>query len=127
MIDNGFEEQCILTSAHFDPQTNELNSFGLHTVAGIMQNMPSTRKQVFIHRDVDAAVSEARYNSVDSIVKTYYGQVAPNAQIGFSNKMPASVPGIRAETIAKLYTEGAPAPIIKVSSGNDSVQKAVNK
>ncbi len=77
MIDRGFEEQCVLISAHFDPETHELNRFGQTTVAGIMQNMPTSRKKVFVNRDIDSNISQARLNSVQKMVGTYYGQIAP--------------------------------------------------
>jgi hypothetical protein len=126
MIENGFEEQCILMAAHFDPKTNELNRFGLHTVAGIMQNMPSTHKHVFVNQDTDTNVTQARLRSVEKIVDTFYGSIAPNAKVAVSSKLPSSIRGIRAETINTLFIDGAPSPIIPISSGSDSVSQSIN-
>ena len=127
MIDKGFEEQCVLMSVHFDPKTHELNKFGQSTVAGIMQNMPTSRKQVFVNRDIDGKISQARLNSVQKMVGTFYGEIAPNAQVAFSNMVPSSIKGNRAETINKLFIEGAPAPIIPISSGSNSVANSVQQ
>lgn len=125
MIDQGFEEQCCLSNEHFDASTNELNQFGVSTVAGIMQNMPSNHKHVFIHRDSDQDISQARLNSVNSMVRMMYGQMAPNAQVAFSNKQPSSVPGVRAETITNLFNANTPKPIIPISQGQQSVGQSV--
>ncbi len=125
MIDHGFEEQCVLSSVHFDPETHELNKFGISTVQGIMQNMPTSRKKVFINRDSDQSISQARLNNVDNVIHTYYKQVAPNAEVAFSNLMPSSIRGPRAETINKLFLQGAPAPIIPISSGSQSVSSSI--
>ncbi len=125
MIEQGFEEQCVLSGVHFDEQTNELNKFGRHAVAGIMQNMPTQFKNVYINRDADQAISDARMASVRDIVTTFYSQVAPNAQLNFSTKMPASITGTRAERINQSFIEGAPTPIIPISSGSDSVSSSV--
>ena len=126
MINEGFEAQCTLRSEHFDPKTHELNRFGLQTVAGIMQNMPSTYKKVYVNQDHDPTISKARKQSVESVVGTFYSQIAPDAQVAFTTKLPPSIRGIKAEGINKLFTEGAPMPIIPISSGSDSVQSAVN-
>ncbi len=126
MINGGFEEQCVLMSAHFDPDTNELNRFGLHTVAGIMQNMPSTHKKVYVNRDVEDSITDARIRNVESVVKTFYSQVAPNASVAVSRKLPASVRGNRAEKINSLFIGSAPTPIIPISSGSESVSQSIN-
>ena len=125
MIDQGFEEQCVLTSVHFDPETNELNRFGIFTVQGILQNMPTSRKKVFVNRDVDQSVSQARMDNVNQVVKTYYNHMAPNAEVAFSNMLPSSIKGNRAETINQLFIEGAPTPIIPISSGSQSVSGSI--
>ena len=125
MIDNGFEGQCALGPEHFDGETNQLNKFGMQAVAGIMQNMPSHRKHVFVNRDVEDSVSQARMDSVNSLVQTFYGHFAPNAQVSLSIQLPASVSGTVAEGISGRYIEGAPSPIIPVSAANQGISGSV--
>lgn len=127
MINGGFEEHCVLNSTHFDAETNDLNAFGLHAVAGIMQNMPTHRKQVFVNREADDHISQARLSNVQSVVSTYYGQIAPNAQVAYSSKMPASVTGARAEMISQKFIKGQPSPIIPISAGTNSVSSSVGQ
>ena len=123
MIDQGFEEQCVLNASHFDPATNELNSFGLHTVSGIMQNMPSNRKEVFVHREADATSNDQRMAAVKKTIDTFYGQSGP-ARVSFSTKLPVTLRGEKAEAIMRLGGENRPTPIIPISSG-DTVGSAV--
>jgi len=127
MIDAGFEEQCLLNGSHFDSSTNELNAFGKHAVAGIMQNMPSHRKQVFVTRDANEAISAVRLANVESVVKTFYGQSAPAARVVFSAKEATSVSGVRAELISQKYVEGQPTPNIPISAGGGSVAQSVGQ
>lgn len=116
MIDRGFEEQCVLTSAHFNENTGELNHFGVHTVAGIMQNMPSDRREVFIHRDADEQANDTRMAAVKRTIETYYGHSGP-ARVTFSNQLPTTLRGAKADSISKLWFDNQPTPVIKISSG----------
>jgi len=116
MIDQGFEEQCVLNSAHFDAETNELNQFGRYTVAGIMQNMPTTRRMVFIHRDSDQSANDKRMSQVKSTIDTFYGQMGP-AKVAFSTKLPVTLRGDKAAAISQLSAENRPTPVIPISSG----------
>ena len=116
MIDRGFEEQCVLTSAHFNEKTGELNHFGVHTVAGIMQNMPSDRREVFIHRDADKQSNDARLAAVKRTIETYYANAGP-ARVSFSNQLPTTLRGTKADSISQLWFDNQPTPVIKISSG----------
>lgn len=115
MIDQGFEDQCVLTSVHFDEKTNELNRFGQHTVAGIMQTMPSTRKRVFIHRGGDEIVNDARLAAVTDTINLFYSETGP-ARVAFSSKLPIAIRGANADAITRLAIEGMQLPIIPVAA-----------
>ena len=124
MIDKGFEEQCVLTSNHFDPITGKLNTFGNHTVAGIMNNMPQARRTVFIHRDTDAQLNQKRMSMVKETINTFYG-TNKLAKIEFSNELPVKLRGAEAEKITELWYAGKPAPIIPIASGTESLDATV--
>ena len=119
MIDRGFEKHCTLQAKHFDPETNQLNRFGSSTLAGIMQNVATQHRKVFIQRSTEAHVSEARTEAVRNAVATWYGNV-PAPQIAISDQFPTTTPGGRIEAINRLLSEGTPAPIIPVASGTGS-------
>ena len=124
MIDKGFEEQCVLTTNHFDPITGKLNTFGNHTVAGIMNNMPQARRTVFIHRDTDAELNQQRMKMVKQTINTFYG-TDKLAKIEFSNELPVKLRGAEAEKITELWYAGKPAPIIPIASGTESLDATV--
>jgi hypothetical protein len=125
MIDRGFEEQCVLNSAHFDSETNELNKFGQHAVAGIMQNMPTTRQHVFIHREANDRLNQARLASVRDTINTFYGQQLQGpARVSFSTRLPNTITGDQAEGINRLWFEKMPSPVIPISSG-ETINSAV--
>ena len=124
MIDQGFEEQCVLTAAHFDPSTNQLNKFGQHAVAGIMQNMPSSRRTVFIHRDNNHQISELRRSAVRDTIQTFYGNSGP-ANIAFSQKRPVTTHGLKAAAIQDSLLGNLPTPVIPISSLGQDVNSSV--
>lgn len=124
MIDKGFEEQCVLTSNHFDPITGKLNTFGNHAVAGIMNNMPQARRTVFIHRDTDANLNQQRMKMVKQTINTFYG-TEKLAKIEFSNELPVKLRGAEAEKITELWYAGKPAPIIPIATGTESLDATV--
>jgi hypothetical protein len=125
MIDQGFEEQCVLNAAHFETGTNELNKFGQYTIAGIMQNMPTTRREVFIHRDADDVANQARMTAVKDTIETFYSQMGP-AKVAFSSKMPVTLRGETAAGIFALSSENQATPVIPISSG-DTVSSSVGQ
>lgn len=116
MIDAGFEKQCTLTEAHFDPKSGELNRYGQSAIAGIMQNLPLHRKTIFIHRDVDPQVSDQKMNVVRDAVQTWYGLDAATS-IAFTDKMPIRSSGNRTEIINRLFNDGTPPPVLPVATG----------
>jgi len=116
MIDQGWEEQCVLTAAHFDPESHELNKFGQTAVAGIMQNNPSHRRVVFIHRDVNDQINQQRRSMVEDTINTFYGH-SNTAQIAFSNKRPVTTSGQRGAQIQEEWMGAQATPAIAVSTG----------
>ncbi len=123
MIDKGFEERSVLTSMHFDKETNKLNRMGQFAVAGIMQNMPQARKTVFINRDVDAQINDARLAQVQDTIRTFYGQ-STSARVAFSSRLPVTTSGVKADLTQQAWLGALAVPMIPVSVGED-VEAAV--
>ena len=90
-----------------------------------MQNMPTSRKKVFVNRDIDQSISQARLNNVNNVSALITARLLPDAEVAFSNLMPSSIKGNRAEVINKLFIQGAPTPIIPISSGSQSVSSSI--
>ena len=122
MIDAGFEDQCMLSSTHFDKETGELTKYGVNQISQMMRNMPSHRRVIYIQRDVDEATSQARYNKVSDIVDNWYGA---SGRVAFSDRQPATGTGQRAELISTLSGQAMPRPIIPIASGSSSVGASI--
>ena len=121
MLDAGYEKHCTLTQAHFDPETNELNQYGQAAISGIMRNLPRHRKTIFVHRDIDQQLSDHRMNVVRDALETWYGPQAATS-IAFTDQLPTRSNGGRSEIINRLYSDGTPAPLLPVATGQAGVK-----
>jgi hypothetical protein len=119
-IDAGYERQCVLSSAHFDSETNELTRFGETIVAGLVQTMPQARKTIFVHRTSDEVQSQQRLESVRNSVDRMFGHVYAT-QVSFSNQIPATNSALLIERQRELLFEQTPPPTIPVPSGTEGI------
>ena len=122
-IDAGYERQCVLSSVHFDQETNKLSRFGRTIVSGLVQNMPQARKTIYIHRDADEQLSQERLDNVRESIEYMFGHNTP-AQVAFTNQVPVRVGALRIETLQRLEAEATPVPIIPIAAGTTSVQQS---
>ncbi len=122
MINAGFEDQNLLTSVHFDKESGDLTRYGKNQVVGILKNMPAHRKVVFVQRSVDEATTQQRYNTVREVVDMWYGA---NGRVELSGRTAIGGVGLGAEKITQSYYESAPAPVIPIANGGESVGDSV--
>ena len=123
-IDAGYERQTVLSSTHFDSETGELNDFGRTIVSGLLQNMPESRKGLFVHRDGDADRSQQRMDNLREYIQYNYGQNTAS-RVAFSNELPMRGSGLRVERLQSLEFEATPVPIIPIASGTTSVTAGI--
>jgi len=119
-IDAGYERQCVLSSIHFKQDSNELSDFGRTIVSGLVQNMPQSRKTIYIHRDSNEQRSQERMENVRETIQYMFGHHIP-AQVAFSHQEPVRGSALRVETLQRLGAEATPVPIIPIASGTTSV------
>ena len=124
MIDAGYEDQNILSSTHFDPETGELTKYGIQQVGGIMMNMPQHRRQVFVQAQNDPAKTQDRVAKVQQVISTYYGHRSGTVEVSSRNNVKLS--GVTAETITRLRLESFAPPIIPTPQGNESLSSSIN-
>ncbi len=122
MLDAGFADQTTVTATHFDEE-GKLTRYGKQQIAGIMRNMPQHRKVVYVQRDGNEAATLNRYNQVQEIVSTFYGQ---SGRVALTDRNPINQQGLRAEVTTNAYYGALPAPIIPVSDGSTSVNDSVS-
>ena len=121
MLDAGFADQTTITGTHFG-QDGKLTRYGKTQIAGIMRNMPQHRKVVYVQRDRDEFTTQQRYNEVQQVVSTFYGQ---SGRVALTDRNPINQTGLRAENITNTYYGALPTPNIPVSDGSSSVSESV--
>jgi hypothetical protein len=121
MLDAGFADQTTITAVHFEE--GKLTRYGKQQIAGIMRNMPQHRKVVYVQRDGDEATTLARYNQVQDVVTTFYGQ---SGRVALTDRNPINQQGLRAEATTNAYYGALPTPNIPVSDGSTSVNDSVS-
>ncbi len=60
MIHNGWRQQNLLGAHHFNPKTNKLTQAGELKVRWVLTQAPEARRQVYVERDIDPAITELR-------------------------------------------------------------------
>lgn len=124
MYDAGWEDQCILTSTHFD-ENGELTRYGKQQIGGMMMNMPKARRVVYVQDTSDSASTQARVSKVESVIETWYSNRGGVVQV--SSRMPAEMPGWRAVDIVEKATSNAPIPVIPIADGQSGITQAVGQ
>jgi hypothetical protein len=112
-LDAGFEAAHTLSDEHFDPQTHQLNRMGKAKVAWIMQYAAPHQRTIFVYQSYPGDETDLRITSVrDFAVQefSHFGQ----AQVAFTQQMPASRSGLYWETVNQRYMEGLPTPVLPV-------------
>ncbi len=120
MVDAGFADQTTVTATHFSE--GKLTRYGKQQIVGILRNMPSNRKIVYVQRDGDEATTQERFNQVQELVSTFYGQ---SGRVALTNRNPINQTGPRAENTFNAYYESMAAPVIPVASGTTSINDSV--
>ena len=122
MLQAGSEVQAVLDTNYFT-DANELNRVGIDRVAGIVQNMPTGERTVYVNRSGDDFVDKARMDAIRHTISTYYAQSGP-ADVRMSNRIPQSVNGADILVSRELRRTSLPPAIIQVGQG-ESVTEAV--
>lgn len=117
LLDAGYEQHSILSENFFDPETNKLNQLGIHKVAGVMQNLKGERRAVYITRNADEQVNDARLAAVEETIQTYYGQMGP-ARVALTDRQPWVTNGIQTEALNQKRLDAIPTPMIQIGTGN---------
>lgn len=124
MLSSGSETQAVLDGNYFT-DTNHLNRVGIDRVAGIVLNMPSSERTVYVNRGPDQSVNQARIESIQNTVSTYYGHIA-GVSVQLSNHLPDSDSASAVLNMQTIRNTQLPAAIIPVGDG-ESVTQAVTQ
>ena len=124
MIDAGWEDQCLLTSVHFD-QSGELTRYGRNQISSMMMNMPRSRRIIYIQELANNADTDARTAKVQNVIQNWFAQRGGTVQV--SSRTAVTMSGVRAVTITEGSLGAAPAPVIPVADGQSGVSSSVTQ
>lgn len=124
MYDAGWEDQCILTSTHFD-ENGDLTRYGRQQISGMLMNMPKARRIIFVQTTSDATETQARLAKVQTVIQTLHPQ--RSGIVRASDRTPATLPGWRAVDIIEKATANAPSPVIPIANGSSGISQAVTQ
>jgi len=116
MYNRGLESHCRLTDAHFDPKTNELNSAGKSKIAGIMANLPTASRNIYVFQGNDQTRAQERLAEVQAQVGQWFGHL-PEPAIAMTTNPFYGQAGNIAERINAQFVEGMSAPVIPTGGG----------
>ena len=119
MIERGIRWNCVFTSQHFDPETNQLNSAGKAKVRGIFRNSTLDQKMALVQDSGDSAVVRMRLASLRTVIDKWYG-TDTFTEIAQAPEFPGGFAGSRAQSINFQYIEQTPSPTIPVATGTGS-------
>ena len=124
MLQAGSEISAVLDSNFFS-NSNELNRVGIDRVAGIVQNMPSNERTLYVTRSGDDFTNRARVEAIKNTLSTYYASSGP-VDVRLSNRIPETVAGSTIVNNREVRNNNLPPAIIPVASGG-SVDEAVTE
>lgn len=115
MLAAGTETQCVLDDDFFG-ENNELNRVGIDRVRGIMTNMPSDNRTVYVHRTNNDQMNDARIDAIRQTVELYYSHKGP-VKVALSDQVPRSISGNAVQQVRELRVQNMAPPIIQVGDG----------
>ena len=124
MIQAGTEVNSVLDGNYFTDD-NELNRVGIDRVAGVLLNMPSNERTVYVTRGANEGINQARVNSIRHTIATYYSHVG-GVNVQLSDRIPRTIAGTTILNNRILRNSSLPPAIIPVGSGG-SVNTSVTQ
>ena len=124
MLQAGSETQAVL-DANFFTEGNALNSVGIDRVAGVVLNMPSNDRTLYVSRGPDEAVNQARVDAIRNTVSRYYGHVA-GVSVRMSDRIPETESGAAIMQLQAGRIPSLPPAVLPVGTAN-SVGEAVTQ
>jgi hypothetical protein len=122
MIDNGWRRQNLLGPHHFDATKGTLNTAGELRVHWIMTQAPPERRQIFVERSLDSAVTALRVESA----REYAAQVANDGrtpQVGDTFIVSEGRPAAAVDATYTRFHESMPPPILPPPSASSSLSQ----
>ena len=124
MLNAGVETNAVLDENYFTDE-NVLNRLGIDRVAGVVLNMPTDERTLYVHRSANEAVNQARVSAIQDMVSTYYSNRGA-VDVRLSDRLPQSISAAQSQAITEGRIAGAPPATIPVGAA-ESVSAAVGQ
>lgn len=119
MVQSGWQVQNTLTEHHFDPETHELNSAGLHMVQTVIRESPEAHRTIFVYTGFNPEETAERMASVRTKVGAWVPEnMAP--AIVMTTRRPRGIPGSEADSLNRAFQDALPTPSVPVATGGSA-------
>jgi hypothetical protein len=122
MVDNGWRRQNLLGPHHFDPLSGQLTTAGELKVHWIMTQAPLDRRQIFVERSLDSAVTAGRVDAA----REYAARVASDGRTPMVSDTNLVSEGRPASTVDAVYTrfnESMQPPVLPAPSASNNLSQ----
>jgi hypothetical protein len=122
MTNNGWRRQNLLGPHHFDASKNTLTTAGELKIHWIMTQAPPERRNIFVERSLDSAVTAQRVEAA----RQYAIQLANDGrspQVGDTHLVSEGRPAAAVDATYTRFNESMPAPILPPPSASSSLSQ----
>lgn len=120
---NGWRLHNTLSSAMFDPNTNQLTDAGKAHVKWIVTQAPQARRVVFVLQDSDQQLTATRIESTQLAISEAV-PVGPLPQIYLTDREPFGSSGVYQTAIHRAMANSVPAPRLTAAGGSSGSNSA---
>jgi len=108
MVAKGWQVQCTL-NAHYFEDGGGLGEAGKERVMSIMRNVPPEYRQIFVERDLDPDLTQARVEAVQEFLGIVAGDqdVPP---VSLTNERARGWPALEVDTTRQKFLDTTPEP-----------------
>ena len=124
MLHAGSEVQAVLDN-NFFTSSNELNRVGIDRVAGIVRNLPTGERTLYVTRTGDDFTNKARIEEIQNTIATYYSHSGP-VSVQLSDRIAPTVAATNVFNSRELRNENLAPSIIPVADAG-SVNQAITE
>ncbi|MEX2316909.1 MAG: hypothetical protein WD669_07145 [Pirellulales bacterium] len=122
MVDNGWRRQNLLGPHHFDAAKGTLTTAGELKIHWIMTQAPPERRQIFVERSLDSAVTAQRIEAA----RQFAAQVVNDGrtpQVGDTHLVSEGRPAAAVDATYTRFNESLPPPVLPAPSAASSLSQ----
>ncbi len=119
MIHNGWRQQNLLGAHHFNLKTNKLTQAGELKVRWVLTQAPEVRRQIYVERDIDPAITELRLAAAQEFA-TLAASDGQTPTVVDTHIVSVGRPAAAVDHVNQSYRENMRPAVLPASSGGAS-------